>query len=172
MVWWINLASLGLYLIMVAVASIALQRGFSLGQKRLGMIIDSQAFFALTDHGCNSSITMIHVQIHVLYFTLSFRAFSCAYERRRTATSRLGAALCSFLYYGPCALLPPLLPCNALQQHANRYQIPLHFAYFHYIDLMFSDCEGELRAEGETWGKDTALSQSSCGCVTNGTPIS
>ncbi|XP_056282897.1 protein O-mannosyl-transferase 2 isoform X2 [Pseudoliparis swirei] len=33
-VWWMNLASLGLYPIMVAVASIALQRGFSLGQKR------------------------------------------------------------------------------------------------------------------------------------------
>uniref|UniRef100_A0A7N8XP28 Protein O-mannosyl-transferase 2 n=1 Tax=Mastacembelus armatus TaxID=205130 RepID=A0A7N8XP28_9TELE len=34
-VWWTNLASLGLYLIMVAVASVALQRGFSLGQKRI-----------------------------------------------------------------------------------------------------------------------------------------
>ncbi|XP_030298848.1 protein O-mannosyl-transferase 2 [Sparus aurata] len=34
-VWWINLASLGLYVIMVAVASVALQRGFSLGQKRI-----------------------------------------------------------------------------------------------------------------------------------------
>uniref|UniRef100_A0A665W358 Protein O-mannosyl-transferase 2 n=1 Tax=Echeneis naucrates TaxID=173247 RepID=A0A665W358_ECHNA len=32
--WWMNLASLGLYLIMVAVASVALQRGFSLSQKR------------------------------------------------------------------------------------------------------------------------------------------
>uniref|UniRef100_A0A671YU75 Protein O-mannosyl-transferase 2 n=1 Tax=Sparus aurata TaxID=8175 RepID=A0A671YU75_SPAAU len=39
-VWWINLASLGLYVIMVAVASVALQRGFSLGQKRIGMVID------------------------------------------------------------------------------------------------------------------------------------
>ncbi|XP_042074178.1 protein O-mannosyl-transferase 2 isoform X3 [Haplochromis burtoni] len=34
-VWWINLASLGLYLTMVAVASIATQRGFSLGQQRI-----------------------------------------------------------------------------------------------------------------------------------------
>uniref|UniRef100_A0A665W3Y6 Protein O-mannosyl-transferase 2 n=1 Tax=Echeneis naucrates TaxID=173247 RepID=A0A665W3Y6_ECHNA len=34
--WWMNLASLGLYLIMVAVASVALQRGFSLSQKRKG----------------------------------------------------------------------------------------------------------------------------------------
>ncbi|XP_040054811.2 protein O-mannosyl-transferase 2 isoform X2 [Gasterosteus aculeatus] len=33
-VWWVNLAGLGLYPIMVAVASVALQRGFSLGQKR------------------------------------------------------------------------------------------------------------------------------------------
>ncbi|XP_030575483.1 protein O-mannosyl-transferase 2 isoform X2 [Archocentrus centrarchus] len=33
-VWWINLISLGLYLTMVAVASIATQRGFSLGRKR------------------------------------------------------------------------------------------------------------------------------------------
>nr|XP_020469607.1 protein O-mannosyl-transferase 2 isoform X1 [Monopterus albus]XP_020469608.1 protein O-mannosyl-transferase 2 isoform X1 [Monopterus albus] len=33
-VWWMNLAGLGLYLIMVAVASIALQRGFSLGHRR------------------------------------------------------------------------------------------------------------------------------------------
>lgn len=40
-VWWINLVSLGLYLSMVAVASIAIQRGFSLGQKRSGMINDS-----------------------------------------------------------------------------------------------------------------------------------
>ncbi len=38
-----NLASLGLYLVMVAVASVALQRGVSLGQKRIGMIIDSGA---------------------------------------------------------------------------------------------------------------------------------
>uniref|UniRef100_A0A3B5M2U2 Protein O-mannosyl-transferase 2 n=1 Tax=Xiphophorus couchianus TaxID=32473 RepID=A0A3B5M2U2_9TELE len=34
-VWWINLASLGLYLIMVAVSSIAIQRGISLQQERL-----------------------------------------------------------------------------------------------------------------------------------------
>lgn len=34
-VWWMNLASLGMYPIMVAVAAIALQRGFSLGQKRI-----------------------------------------------------------------------------------------------------------------------------------------
>ncbi|XP_078479374.1 LOW QUALITY PROTEIN: protein O-mannosyl-transferase 2-like [Lampetra planeri] len=33
-VWWLNLTSLGLYLIMVAVASITLQRGLSLGQNR------------------------------------------------------------------------------------------------------------------------------------------
>ncbi|KAM9707683.1 protein O-mannosyl-transferase 2 [Menidia menidia] len=32
-VWWINLASLGLYLIMVAVTSVVIQRGLSLGQK-------------------------------------------------------------------------------------------------------------------------------------------
>lgn len=36
-----NLASLGLYLIMVVVASIALQRGVSADQKRRGRIIDS-----------------------------------------------------------------------------------------------------------------------------------
>uniref|UniRef100_A0AAQ5Z4D4 Protein O-mannosyl-transferase 2 n=1 Tax=Amphiprion ocellaris TaxID=80972 RepID=A0AAQ5Z4D4_AMPOC len=34
-VWWLNLASLGLYLIMVAVASVTIQRGFSLGPKRI-----------------------------------------------------------------------------------------------------------------------------------------
>ncbi|XP_015249567.1 PREDICTED: protein O-mannosyl-transferase 2 [Cyprinodon variegatus] len=34
-VWWINLASLGLYLIMVAVASVAIQRGIPLQQKRM-----------------------------------------------------------------------------------------------------------------------------------------
>ncbi|XP_037550439.1 protein O-mannosyl-transferase 2 [Nematolebias whitei] len=33
-VWWINLASLGLYLIMVAVAAVVVQRGFSLGKER------------------------------------------------------------------------------------------------------------------------------------------
>lgn len=158
-----NLASLGLYLIMVTVASIALQRGFTLGQKRIGTIIDGETFFA---HACKNNITMIHVQVHILYCTLSFRAFSCAYERRRTATSRLGAALCTFLYYGSRALLPPLLPCNALQQHANRYHILLHFGYFHYIDQRFSNCEGETRV------KDNALSKSSCGCIKNSTLMS
>ncbi|XP_034077787.1 protein O-mannosyl-transferase 2 [Gymnodraco acuticeps] len=34
-VWWIHLASLGLYPIMAAVAAIALKRGFSLSQKRI-----------------------------------------------------------------------------------------------------------------------------------------
>ncbi|XP_056152188.1 protein O-mannosyl-transferase 2 [Lampris incognitus] len=33
-VWWLNLASLGLYVVMVAVASVALQRGVLLDQKR------------------------------------------------------------------------------------------------------------------------------------------
>lgn len=62
--------------------------------------------------------------------TLCFRARLCAYERRRAPSPRLAASLCTFLYYGPCPLLSPLLPCHALQHHANRYQIPLHFAYF------------------------------------------
>ncbi|XP_077395910.1 protein O-mannosyl-transferase 2 isoform X2 [Festucalex cinctus] len=35
-VWWLNLASLGLYLILVAVASVAFQRGIPVGQKRTG----------------------------------------------------------------------------------------------------------------------------------------
>ncbi|XP_023139146.2 protein O-mannosyl-transferase 2 isoform X2 [Amphiprion ocellaris] len=39
-VWWLNLASLGLYLIMVAVASVTIQRGFSLGPKRIGITVD------------------------------------------------------------------------------------------------------------------------------------
>ncbi|MEQ2170750.1 Protein O-mannosyl-transferase 2 [Goodea atripinnis] len=34
-VWWINLASLGLYLIMVALASVVIQRGISPQQKRI-----------------------------------------------------------------------------------------------------------------------------------------
>lgn len=38
----INLASLGLYLIMVAVAAVVIQRGFSLGQKRAGTNGDSR----------------------------------------------------------------------------------------------------------------------------------
>lgn len=46
-VWWMNLASLGLYLIMVAVASIALHRGFSLSQKRIGMIVDGGIMVAV-----------------------------------------------------------------------------------------------------------------------------
>uniref|UniRef100_A0A667YRY0 Protein O-mannosyl-transferase 2 n=1 Tax=Myripristis murdjan TaxID=586833 RepID=A0A667YRY0_9TELE len=37
-VWWINLASLGLYVIMVAVASVALQRGVPLDQRRRGRL--------------------------------------------------------------------------------------------------------------------------------------
>uniref|UniRef100_A0AAQ5ZEC5 Protein O-mannosyl-transferase 2 n=1 Tax=Amphiprion ocellaris TaxID=80972 RepID=A0AAQ5ZEC5_AMPOC len=36
-VWWLNLASLGLYLIMVAVASVTIQRGFSLEQSQVLM---------------------------------------------------------------------------------------------------------------------------------------
>lgn len=38
-VWWLNLASLGLYIVMVMVVSVALQRGLSLGQNRIGAII-------------------------------------------------------------------------------------------------------------------------------------
>lgn len=34
--WWLNLACLGLYALMVAVASVSLQRGVCLGQKRRG----------------------------------------------------------------------------------------------------------------------------------------
>lgn len=38
-VWWVNLASLGLYLIMVAVAAVTLKRGFSLSQRRMGIVL-------------------------------------------------------------------------------------------------------------------------------------
>lgn len=51
---------------------------------------------------------------------LSFRTLQCADDRRRPAASRLGAALCPLLHHGASALLPPLLPCNAVQQHADR----------------------------------------------------
>lgn len=61
------------------------------------------------------------IEILLFYLALSFRAFQCAYERRGSAPSRLGAALCTILHHGSCALLPPLLSCNAVQQHADRY---------------------------------------------------
>lgn len=38
-VWWVNFASLGLYLIMVAVAAVTLKRGFSLSQRRMGIVL-------------------------------------------------------------------------------------------------------------------------------------
>lgn len=43
-VWWLNLASLGLYIVMVMVVSVALQRGLSLGQNRIGVIIEASLF--------------------------------------------------------------------------------------------------------------------------------
>uniref|UniRef100_A0A3Q3W0E8 Protein O-mannosyl-transferase 2 n=1 Tax=Mola mola TaxID=94237 RepID=A0A3Q3W0E8_MOLML len=55
-VWWINLASLGLYVVMVAVASVALQRGFSLhrdvlvsggGLLLLGWVLHYAPFYAM-----------------------------------------------------------------------------------------------------------------------------
>lgn len=61
------------------------------------------------------------IEILLFDLALSFRAFQCAYERRGPASSRLGAALCAILHHGSCALLPPLLSCNAVQQHADRY---------------------------------------------------
>lgn len=55
------------------------------------------------------------------YFCVVFRALACSEERRRAASSRLAATLCTFLHNGAGALLPPLLSCDALQQHVNRY---------------------------------------------------
>lgn len=43
-VWWINLASLGLYVVMVMIASVVLQRGLSLAPKRIGVIFDATLF--------------------------------------------------------------------------------------------------------------------------------
>lgn len=40
-VWWLNLASLGLYLIMVAVAAVTLKRGVSLSQRRMGRVFNN-----------------------------------------------------------------------------------------------------------------------------------
>lgn len=44
-VWWINLVSLVLYVITVAVAAVTLKRGFSLGQRRMGTITDHELLF-------------------------------------------------------------------------------------------------------------------------------
>lgn len=38
-VWWVNLATLGLYLLMVAVAAVTLKRGFTLSQRRMGIVL-------------------------------------------------------------------------------------------------------------------------------------
>lgn len=67
-----------------------------------------------------SVVHAMHFQILPAHLALSFRTLQCADDRRGPASSRLGAALCPFLHHGSSALLPPLLPCNAVQQHADR----------------------------------------------------
>uniref|UniRef100_A0A672GBU2 Protein O-mannosyl-transferase 2 n=1 Tax=Salarias fasciatus TaxID=181472 RepID=A0A672GBU2_SALFA len=42
-VWWLNLAGLGLYVIMASVASVAIQRGFTLTPRRRGATLKSRA---------------------------------------------------------------------------------------------------------------------------------
>lgn len=95
------MASLGLYVVMVMIASVVLQRGLSVAQKRIGVVFDA-TLFDFTDFS------------NCVKYRFCLRAFCCA-ERRRTAASGLGAALRTLLCYGPGALLPPLLPCNAFQ---------------------------------------------------------
>lgn len=46
-VWWLNLASLGLYIFMVVVTSVALQRGLSLGATTIGVVIYTHRSIAL-----------------------------------------------------------------------------------------------------------------------------
>lgn len=101
-VWWINVASLGLYVVMVMIASVVLQRGLSLAQKRIGVIFDATLFHFTDFSNC-------------VKYRFCLRAFCCVERRRRAVASGMGAALCTLLCYGPGALLPSLLPCNALQ---------------------------------------------------------
>lgn len=102
-VWWINLASLGLYLIMVAVSSIAIQRGISLQQERLGK-------FQLWGW-----LDILNIDILNKKNCACFRAFRSSHGRRWTSAARLAAALRPLLHHGPCPLLSSLLSCNALQ---------------------------------------------------------
>lgn len=78
-----------------------------MAQKRIGVICDATLFDFTDFSDC-------------VKYRFCLRAFCCAEGRRRTAVSGMGAALRTLLCYGPGALLPPLLPCNALQQHVNR----------------------------------------------------
>lgn len=76
--WWINLASLGLYLIMVAVASVALHRGFSLGQKRMGIIINSGIFL---DHSFSSNKGIIKISTKCFVLHAVFQStLMCLWE--------------------------------------------------------------------------------------------
>lgn len=96
------MASLGLYVVMVMIASVVLQRGLSITQKRIGVIF-------------NATIFKFTGFINGVKYRFCVRTFGCAERRRRTPASGMGVALRTLLCNGPGALLPPLLPCNALQ---------------------------------------------------------
>lgn len=53
--------------------------------------------------------------VHCLSLFCVSRALSCAEGGWRAAVSGLASPLPALLHYGPHPLLPPLLPCNALQ---------------------------------------------------------
>lgn len=66
-VWWINLASLGLYLIMVTVAAVAIQRGFVLSQKRRGKYYQ-RSYFLLVSYVCiRDKIIIIKHQTNLIW---------------------------------------------------------------------------------------------------------
>lgn len=107
-----------------------------------------RTFFLHRSHWLSLQQQEKDLDIKNMFCTLSLRGFSCAHERRRTAVPWLAASLCTFLHHGPCALLPPLLPCDALQQHANRYQIPPHNGCLHHRDQSCLNCEEGPKGEG------------------------
>uniref|UniRef100_A0A4W6ERM6 Protein O-mannosyl-transferase 2 n=1 Tax=Lates calcarifer TaxID=8187 RepID=A0A4W6ERM6_LATCA len=112
-IWWMNLATLGLYLIMVAVASVALQRGFSLehacvlmrggGLLLLGWLLHYVPFYTMG---------------RVLYYHHYFPAM--LFNTISSLTN----------YYWLC-LTNYLLPCWHLDKGLIRVNLKLHFYLFH-----------------------------------------
>lgn len=89
-VWWLNLASLAFYLIMVAVAAVTLKRGCSLSQKRMGNVWC--LFF------CNGSV----VQQNAFSNSFSWLTWSCLSEHCSVLMTGGGPLLLGWvLHYAP-----------------------------------------------------------------------